>query len=59
MTKIYTLEVTKESRALVTVEAENLAEAQEQVKKTIDENTIDWKMQDHIIIDVVNTRDKE
>lgn len=57
MTKIFTLEVTKESRALVTIEAENLAEANQQVKdKVAAGEGIEWKMVDHVIIDLINSK---
>jgi len=59
MTKIYTVEVTKESRALVTVEAESNSEAQEQIKKQVAEGTIQWTMTDHVITDIVNAREKK
>jgi len=59
MTKIYTIEVTQESRALVTIEAENLTEAQDTIKKQIADKTIKWAMQDHIVTDVINSRDKK
>lgn len=59
MAKLYTIEVTKESRALVQVEAETISEAQEKIRAKVAENTIDWKMQDHLIMDVVNTRQLE
>lgn len=57
MAKLYTIEVTKESRALVQIEAETISEAQEKIRAMVAEGTIDWKLQDHLLMDVVNSRE--
>jgi len=59
MTKIYTIEVTQESRALLTIEAEDRVKANEQIKAQIADGTINWTMKDHLITDVINSRDKK
>ena len=55
--KEYTVEVTKESRALVTVVAESLAEATQLIKEQSEKKEINWTMEDHIIVDVVKTKE--
>lgn len=59
MTKVYTIEVVKESRALVQIEAETGDEARELIRKQDTEGTIDWKMKDHLVMEVINTREKK
>lgn len=55
MAKRYTLEITKESRAMITLDAENLNDAHEKAKEQIAEKDFKWAMEDHVIIDVINT----
>jgi len=59
MIKVYTVEVVKESRALITIEAENGDAMREEVRKMDAEGKIEWKMKDHLTMEVVNSRDKK
>lgn len=58
MTKTYTIEVTKESRALVTVDAESNSEAQAIIKERIEKGEIEWTMKDHVITDIIRSKEK-
>lgn len=51
--KNYTLEVVKEDRALVTLQAENGAKATEAVNEMIAAGTIDWAQKDNVLVSIV------
>lgn len=59
MAKVFTIEVTKESRALLQIEAESGEEAREIVRQQVADDAVEWKMKDHLIMDVINTREKK
>lgn len=59
MTKIYTIEVVREDRALVTLEAESLADAQEKIRAQIADGTMQWAMQGNLTTEVMGSKDKK
>lgn len=60
MAKIYTIEVIKESRALLTgIEAESNAEAQDKAKEMAAKGEVQWTMTDNITTEIVNAREKK
>lgn len=59
MTKIFTIEVVNESRALVTLEAENIAEAQEKITTQVKDGTIAWAMKDNLAFEVMGSKEKK
>lgn len=57
MAKQYTIEVVKEDRALVTVTAENITAAYEDIRKQVTEGTVEWAMKDNLTFEVINTKE--
>jgi len=57
--KIYSIEVVKESRGIVQVEAVNEGEAYEEAESLGKKDKVDWAQEDHIITSITGVRDKE
>lgn len=60
MTKLYTIEVVKESRALISnLEAESVQDADAKIKEMIDKKEIQWASEDAVSTSVINSREKK
>lgn len=60
MTKLYTIEVVKESRALVSnLEAESVQDADAKIAEMIEKKELAWASENVVSTSVINSREKK
>lgn len=59
MTKIYSIEIVKEDRGIVQVEAETNAEAEEKARAMVAEGNVTWAMKDNVTTQITGAREKK
>lgn len=57
--KLYSIEVVKESRGIVQVEAVNEGEAYDIADSMGKKDEVEWAQKDHVVTNITGVRDKE